>query len=92
MSSTAELLDFPRSDKDRLRLALRRLEAALAEQKAAVAAFRGNLVEMRQATHGLASQLQDYQSRLSDTAGKVSAARDAAKQLEHQADSMLERS
>ncbi|MCI0755292.1 hypothetical protein [Teichococcus vastitatis] len=89
MSQTANLVDFPRSDEDRLRLALRRLDSALREQKAAVAAFRASVADMREATASLSGEMQRYNAALGETATKVHAARDAARALESRADEML---
>ena len=56
-TEAAPLLTFPQTPQDRLRLALRRLETALATQAGAIAQFRENLAALKDATSGLA-QLQ----------------------------------
>ncbi|KAA2212532.1 hypothetical protein [Teichococcus oryzae] len=88
MTLPANLVEFPQSEGDRLRLALRRLEAALQEQKQAVAAFRNSLSEMREATASLSGGMQHYNAVLGETAGKVAAAGDAARALQGRADTM----
>jgi len=88
MQQAAELLAFPQSPEDRLRLALRRLDTALAQQATAVAGFRANLSDLRQAVGGLAGQVQRYRTALDDTAAKVERTREAALELERTADKM----
>lgn len=83
------LLHFPRTDTDRLRLALRHLNEALANQKAAVEAFRSELAALRQATASLSGQVNNYQDRLAETAHSIGAAHDAALVLDRSADRML---
>jgi ABC-type transporter Mla subunit MlaD len=82
------LLAFPRSDKDRLRLALRRLEQAAAEQAAAVRQFRETLAELKRATSGLEHSLGDYRDTLDTTAAEVRRAHGAALQLQRAATKM----
>ncbi|HWX51309.1 MAG TPA: hypothetical protein VNZ61_24945 [Roseomonas sp.] len=86
MQQAAELLAFPQSPEDRLRLALRRLDTALAQQAAAVAGFRASLSDLRQAVGGLAGQVQRYRTALDDTAAKVERTREVALELERTAD------
>lgn len=76
------LLTFPQTPEDRLRLALRRLEAALADQASAVAEFRANLSTLREAAGGLALQVNRYQETLGHTAEKVRHANATARKLE----------
>lgn len=82
------IFTFPQSGQDRLRLALRRLEEAIAEQRAAVSAFRRNLGELREAATGLEGSLAGYQRNLGDTAGELRRARVAALRLEETATKM----
>ncbi|MDJ0391568.1 hypothetical protein QMO56_26035 [Roseomonas sp. E05] len=88
MDQAAALLAFPQNPEDRLRLALRRLDAALSEQAAAVAQFRANLSDLRTAVGGLAGQVQNYRAALDDTASKVQHTHQAALELERTADRM----
>ncbi|MFZ6764122.1 hypothetical protein [Pseudoroseomonas sp. WGS1072] len=79
------LLDFPRTDSSRLRLALRRLEGALAEQKAAVSAFRSEVGRLRESTLSLHRSVSSYQDGLTEVMGRVEDARIAARHLERSA-------
>lgn len=79
---------FPRNDQDRLRLALRRLEDALAGQRAAMRDFRNNLGELRQATAGLQASLTDYQAKLDGTATGLCQTQAAALRLRDTASRM----
>ncbi|WBV41461.1 hypothetical protein [Pseudoroseomonas cervicalis] len=88
MDHTASILAFPGQPQDRLRLALRKLETALAEQAEAVALFRSNLQELKSATNGLAHQVHRYHDTLGETAVKVRHAHDAARALERTAEKM----
>lgn len=62
--SEGEILTFPERPEDRLRLALRRLDEALAEQHEAVSAWRGELSGLAQATARLDGSLQDFRGNL----------------------------
>lgn len=86
---TAELLAFPSRPEDRLRRALRKLEAALQEQGVAVAGFRADLTALSSAVVGLDSSLHAYRSRLAEAAGAADQAHDAARRLEARAELML---
>jgi hypothetical protein len=79
---------FPRNDQDRLRLALRRLEEAVAEQRAALRDFRASLGELRQAATGLEGSLTGYREVLDGTTGSLCQAQDAAQQLHETATRM----
>lgn len=87
-SEATPLLAFPQTPEDRLRLALRRLETALAAQASAVAEFRQNLATLRDATGGLATQVHNYQETLGRTAEQVQHAHAAARTLERTADKL----
>jgi chromosome segregation ATPase len=88
MDHSAEVLPFPQPPQDRLRLALRRLDEALAEQAAAIAGFRSGLTDLRQATQGLAGQLRHYQHQLAETGDQVQHAHQQARALERTAERM----
>jgi chromosome segregation ATPase len=79
---------FPHTDHDRLRLALRRLEDALAEQRAAIRDFRGSLGELRQAATGLQGSLTSYREKLDGAACGLRHARAAALRLQDTAEQM----
>jgi hypothetical protein len=86
---SAELIAFPNRPEDRLRRALRKLEAALQEQGVAVSGFRADLTALSSAVVGLDTSLQTYRSRLAEAAGAADQAHDAAIRLEARADQML---
>ncbi|MXP63378.1 hypothetical protein E0493_08435 [Roseomonas sp. M0104] len=88
MDQAAALFAFPQNPEDRLRLALRRLDAALSEQADAVARFRGSLSDLRTAVGGLAGQVQNYRATLDETAAKVRHTHEAALELGRTADRM----
>jgi hypothetical protein len=77
--------------KDRLARALESLNAAMAEQKAALAAWRGALGALQTSTSGLGESLQRYQSSLGTLAGNVEALHDRAVTMEEWADGVLAR-
>ena len=83
------VLAFPQRPDDRLRLALRRLEAALGAQRDAVAGWRAELATLGSAVAGLREGALRYQASLSATAADLARARAAARALEATADAML---
>ncbi|OYW09494.1 MAG: hypothetical protein B7Z53_02850, partial [Rhodospirillales bacterium 12-71-4] len=64
----ADILTFPNSQERRLRVALRNLDAALAEQREAIAAFRAEMAALGTAVAGLGASSRTLQERLSDAA------------------------
>jgi hypothetical protein len=74
---------------DRLARALESLNAAMAEQKVALAAWRAALGALQTSTSGLGESLQRYQISLGTLSGNVNAVRDKAVSLEQWADGML---
>ncbi|WP_135470080.1 hypothetical protein [Crenalkalicoccus roseus] len=88
----AELLRFPQRPDDRLRLAMRRLDAALEDQQRAVAAWRGYLADLSRATQALGVSLSLYQDRLDGAGEAVRRAGDEARRLERIAEAALARS
>jgi len=97
---SAEILLFPQrapvappapSAEDRLREALAQLDAALDEQRAAVAEFRENLGELGSAVLGLEDSLRKYACQLTTTQSDVLAAHEAARKLEATAGFWMER-
>ena len=98
MLPTADIIPFPvrlkpaePEPKDRLARALESLNAAMAEQKAALAAWRGALDALQTSTGGLGESLQRYQSSLGTLAGNVEALHGRAVTMEEWADSVLAR-
>ena len=87
----ATLVAFPSRPEDRLRRALRKLEAALLEQGEAVAGFRADLSALSTAVVGLDRSVQDYRGRLSEAAEAAGRARAEAQRLERHAEAMLAR-
>lgn len=85
----AQIVQFPARSEDRLRAALRSLEAALDEQQAALAEFRGNLSLLDGAVSGLDASVRDYRATLARTADDVAGAQAAARRLERTADIWL---
>ncbi|WP_431284293.1 hypothetical protein ACQW02_05635 [Humitalea sp. 24SJ18S-53] len=79
--SDATILSFPKIPQDRLRIALRKLEAALAEQAEAVAALRGEIGALKEATQGLQKGFAEYQESLADCAVAVHGAREAQEKI-----------
>lgn len=85
----AQIVPFPARSEDRLRAALRSLEAALDEQHSALAEFRGNLALLDRAVGGLDASVRDYRATLARTADDVAGAQAAARRLERTADIWL---
>jgi hypothetical protein len=79
------VLAFPQQDPARLRLALRRLEGALAEQAAAMALFRAAVGELRDSVQRLESGVGGFRSGLDDAARHCASAREAAQAAVRQA-------
>jgi len=93
---TADILPFPGRPKsaeptpeERLIRALESLNAALAEQRVAVAAWREVLVELKTTTTGLHDSLQRYRANLLTLGDSVSVLHTNARALEQWADGVL---
>ncbi len=78
-------LPFPQRPGDRLRLALRDLEAALDGQARAVAGFRADLGVLGQALGSLETGLHNYRGRLAECQLDLAELRDEARKLERTA-------
>ncbi|MBL6079235.1 hypothetical protein JMJ56_14545 [Belnapia sp. T18] len=89
MTLIADILPFPEKPEDRLRRALRTLNAALDEQRAAVAGLRRELGALSGAVAGLGTSLQAYSHSLADTQEAVLGAHAEARRLDATADAML---
>ncbi len=97
----AEIIAFPRqrttsdasddaSDGNaRLLRALRGLDAALAEQRTAIAAWRASLSRLQETVHGMSDGLQRYRGSLDSLHTGVTRLNGQARQLESWADSVL---
>lgn len=84
----ADILTFPASPERRLRVALRQLDQALAEQREAIAAFRTQMTALRGAVAGLGESAIKLRENL-DTAGQEAEfAQAAAARLKATADAM----
>jgi hypothetical protein len=86
---TAEIIPFPTRaqpqkprPEDRLARALVALNAAMEEQKAAVAAWRGALGDLQTTTAGLGESLRRYSGSLASLGGDMSALQGKARALE----------
>ena len=73
----------------RLVRALQALDAALGQQRAAVAAWRGALGELRTTVHGLNTSVQNYRGSLETLDAKVASLRGEAQRLEQWADDAI---
>jgi hypothetical protein len=71
---------------DRLTRALESLNTAMLQQRAALAAWRGALGELKATTTGLGESLQHYRTNLRSLGDSVSALQDKARSLEQWAD------
>lgn len=85
----ADILPFPHQPEDRLRVALRRLDDALIEQKLAFTEFRANLGALGGAVAGLKGSVHAYQDTLAATRADLARSHDAARRLEATADIWL---
>ena len=93
---TAQIIPFPRRPaappdpgQERLRRALAGLDAALANQREAVAAWRGALAELGTVVSGLGTSLRVYQGSLETLGTRVDTLHTQAVQLEQTADLVL---
>jgi Sec-independent protein translocase protein TatA len=84
----AAIIAFPNSGERRLRIAIRNLDAALEEQRQAVAAFQAELAHLGQAVQGLGASAQGLQDRLHEAAEDTALAHDAALRLQQTAAAM----
>jgi predicted nuclease with TOPRIM domain len=84
----AAILTFPNSGERRLRVALRNLDAALEEQRHAVAAFRAELAALGSAMQQLGESTQGLQDRLHEVAEDNALAHEAALRLQGTAEAM----
>ena len=92
---TADIIPFPPrktaedSQNDRLTNALTALEVALAEQRAAVAAWRQSLTELRGVVGGLGAGLSEYPNSLTRLGSQVESLNADARAMEDWADAAL---
>jgi hypothetical protein len=96
-SPTAQIIPFrPRRPpethepgNERLQRALAALNAAVEDQRVAVASWRGALTDLTKVVSGLGDSLQRYRSSLDGVAARVGSLRTQAVQLERIADAAL---
>jgi hypothetical protein len=92
---TAEIIPFPHrktaenGSNDRMTIALTALDIAIAEQRAAVAAWRESLTELRGVMSGLGAGLADYQDSLSCLGSRVATLNSDTQAMENWADAVL---
>ncbi|MEI7710797.1 MAG: hypothetical protein WCI94_05150 [Rhodospirillales bacterium] len=92
---TADIIPFPprkpaeNSETDRLATALTALDIALAEQRAAIQAWRQSLTELRGVVGGLGAGLTDYHASLGRLGSQVASLNSDAKAMENWADAAL---
>ncbi len=89
--ASAKIIPFPRVAPDRLTRALATLDAALAQQRSATAAWRETVAELQGAMHGLRASLRDYDTALSTLSHKVGALNAESRRLEAWADEVIDR-
>ncbi|MGK7861561.1 hypothetical protein [Falsiroseomonas sp. E2-1-a4] len=86
--ASGDIVTFPNSNERRLRVALRNLDAALAEQRDAIGLFRAELAALGSAVNGLGDSAQALKERLHEAAEDTALARDAALRLQQTAEAM----
>jgi hypothetical protein len=89
MDSTSSVITFPNKPADRLRVALRELELALADQAMAFQEFRMNMALLGTSVGGLERSLESYRGTLDAVAGDVATAHRTAREVEARAEAML---
>ncbi|HEV7268953.1 MAG TPA: hypothetical protein VGN83_29200 [Falsiroseomonas sp.] len=80
-TAMARLLDFPDTTERRLRRALRQLDAALAEQRQAVAEFRGRIGDLNVAVARLGERTESLRDVLAGAAVDTARAHAASREL-----------
>jgi hypothetical protein len=80
-SAAAPVLAFPNTPEQRLRLALRGLETALEDQRAAVAGFRRDLGELGEAIARLGTSAAGLRDSLGGAAAEAARASRASREL-----------
>lgn len=89
MTQNPDVIAFPNKPEDRLRVALRELELALADQSLAFQEFRMNMALLGTAVGGLERSLEGYRGTLDAVALDVAEANHLSRQAEARADSLL---
>lgn len=86
--ATAELIAYPDSTERRLRRALRKLDAALSDQRQAVAAFRSQIGALSGAVVQLGDRAESLRGALAGAAAEAERARAASRELAATAEKM----
>lgn len=79
---------FPQRPEDRLRLALRRLDEAVADQSQATAGLRAAIGDLSRTMARLGSSMHGYRAALDSTAAEIERALASARRLEATASRM----
>lgn len=74
--SSATIINLPPNPQADLRIALRKMELALAEQKTSVLAWREDLVKLAETIKSLRSSVEDYRIAIDVVAASVTKAAD----------------
>lgn len=82
------LAPFPLRPEDRLRLALRRLDEAVADQSQAAAGLRAAIGELSRTMVRLGDSMHGYRAALDNTAAEIERALASARRLEVTANRM----
>jgi hypothetical protein len=85
----AAVIAFPNKPEDRLRVALRELETALADQSMAFQEFRMNMALLGSSVGGLERSLESYRGTLDAVATDVATANHTAREVEARTDQLL---
>ncbi|WP_198368856.1 hypothetical protein [Roseomonas rosulenta] len=84
----ADIAAFPLRPEDRLRLALRRLDEAIADQSDATAGLRAAIGDLSTTMARLGQSVNGYRSALDSTAAEIERALAASRTLQATADRM----
>lgn len=85
----AAVTPFPQRPEDRLRLALRRLDEAVAQQSDATAGLKAAIGDLSRTMTRLGSSVTGYRSALDSTAAEIERALAASRTLKATADRMV---
>lgn len=86
--ATADVAVFPQRPEDRLRLALRRLDEAIADQSDATAGLRAAIGDLSSTMARLGRSVHGYRSALDSTAAEIERALAASRTLQATAERM----
>ncbi len=89
LAISAAVAVFPQRPEDRLRLALRRLDAAIGEQSQATASLRDAIGDLSLTMSRLGESVNGYRGALDTTAAEIERALSASRRLETTASRMV---